>query len=200
MRTDKSSIDLYFGGLNGTDHCVCVGEMIPTTATLVFPTLRLKPAALGVTSERPFRWIAPSGHPGVMFNQPTQSRAISLGPIRMRFSIPGTERFNVSIASEHYLGNESFTGIGCETGHEADILAGAPDGAMQDVSVYLWPDDNADGYPDAYTVSTGTIVVAEDGTASVPTPGSKWAAVCSSVGPEICGNPRAPVTATSSVM
>jgi hypothetical protein len=57
----------------------------------------------------------------------------------------------------------------------------------------LWPDGpDADENPDAYTVSTGTIVVAGDGSASVPVPGSKWAAVCSSVGPLTCGNPKAP--------
>ena len=110
----------------------------------------------------------------------------------MSFSIPGTERFSFSIAAQHYDGNEGFTGISCETDHEDLILAHSPDGAMKDVSVYLWPDDNTDGYPDAYTVSTGTIVVAGDGTASVPIPGSKWAAVCSSVGPLTCGNPKAP--------
>lgn len=109
----------------------------------------------------------------------------------LRLSIPGTKRFSISIASEWYEGNESFTGIGCETGHEAAILANTPGGAMKDVSVYLWPDDDADGYPDAYTVSTGTITVDQNGTASV-TPGSKWAAVCSSEGPLTCGNPRAP--------
>lgn len=111
----------------------------------------------------------------------------------MRFSIPGTERFSVSIASEHYEGNESFTGIGCETGLEAEILTNAPtpDGKMQDVSVYLWPDDDTDGFPDGYTVTTGSITVDANGTPSVSA-GPRYAAVCSSVGPLVCGNPRAP--------
>jgi hypothetical protein len=113
----------------------------------------------------------------------------------MHFTIPetGIDRFSVSIASEHYEGNESFTGIACKSGHEAEILTHSPEagGNMRDVSVYLWPDVNVDGIPDGYTVTTGSITVDGNGTLNV-TEGSRWAAVCSAVGPLDCGNPRAP--------
>ena len=125
----------------------------------------------------------------------------------MKFSIPGTEHFNFSIAGQHYPGNESFTGINCETGFEGEILAHAPaldvatlgnvddDGVgMRDVSVYLWLDgDDADNLPDGYTVSTGKIT--PPGGPGRPTDIStarRYAAVCSAVGPAVCGNPHAP--------
>ncbi|MFC1701991.1 hypothetical protein ACFL1J_04525 [Pseudomonadota bacterium] len=118
----------------------------------------------------------------------------------MHFNIPGTQRFSVSIASLWYEGNETFTGISCESGHELDILAGAPEpgGAMRDVSVYLWLDGDGDGFADGYTVTTGDITPLQhengDYKEGPPTvnPGSRYAAVCSSVGPEVCGNPKAP--------
>jgi len=129
----------------------------------------------------------------------------------MRFNFPGTERFNLSIAAQHYPGNESFTGIGCETGFEQQILENAPNGNMRDVSVYLWRDGvDADELPDGYTVSTGVITPRKDGSdylegppdVSYPEPDPDadppnldhltYAAVCSSVGPDTCGNPRAP--------
>lgn len=118
----------------------------------------------------------------------------------MRFSIPGTEHFNFSIASEWYEGNESFTGIGCETGFEEQILLNAPNPrggggveAMRDVSVYLWLDgDDADDLPDGYTVSTGLISKPTGEGPPAITPGPRYAAVCSSVGPAVCGNPHAP--------
>jgi hypothetical protein len=116
----------------------------------------------------------------------------------MRFSIPGTAHFNFSIASEWYAGNESFTGIGCETGFEYEILAHAPAPgggveAMRDVSVYLWRDGaDTDDLPDGYSVSTGTITPpAGEGPPTI-VPGSRYAAVCSALGPTVCGNPRAP--------
>jgi len=117
----------------------------------------------------------------------------------MRFSIPGTEHFNFSIASKWYEGNESFTGIGCETGFENQILANAPpvaeggDSGMQDVSVYLWLDgDDADDLPDGYTVSTGQIIKPNSEGPPTIDSGLRYAAVCSSVGPAVCGNPHAP--------
>ena len=117
----------------------------------------------------------------------------------MNFKIPGNARTNFSIASQHYPGNESFTGISCETGTEAAILTGAPGGGMKDVSVYLWRDgDDADDLPDGYTVTTGTINLVPDAFgvyaegAPPVTAGTRYAAVCSSVGPEVCGNPKAP--------
>jgi hypothetical protein len=130
-------------------------------------------------------------------------------PMGMRFSIPGMERTSFSIASQWYPGNESFTGIGCETGFNQEILdnapplieAGAIEGpsvlvptGMQDVSVYLWEDgDDADNLPDGYTVSTGTIVdLGVEGPPGVNSAAPLYAAVCSSIGPDTCGNPRAP--------
>jgi hypothetical protein len=126
----------------------------------------------------------------------------------MKFSIPGMERTSFSIASQWYEGNESFTGIGCETGFNNAILDNAPplidiSGeeedpifvplGMQDVSVYLWEDNNDDSLPDGYTISTGII---EDpdapGQPEVNPVAPRYAAVCSSVGPDTCGNPRAP--------
>ncbi len=123
----------------------------------------------------------------------------------MRINIPGTERFNLSIASQWYPGNEGFTGIGCQTGFEQQILDNAPPveagglTGMKDVSVYLWLDGDGDNLPDGYTVSTGVIVPrrqAPDGDylegPPQVTPVARYAAVCSSVGKGDCGNPRAP--------
>ena len=114
----------------------------------------------------------------------------------MHVGIPGTgiDRFAISIASKHYAGNESFTGIACESGDEANILAHSPDGAMEDVSVYLW-DADEDGFADGYTVTTGREDPNSPWDGSGPPdviPEPRWAAVCSAVGPEVCGNPRAP--------
>jgi hypothetical protein len=135
----------------------------------------------------------------------------------MRFSIPGMERTSFSIAGQWYEGNESFTGIGCETGFNNEILDNAPPFVdisgeeeesnfvplgMQDVSVYLWLDGgDADDLPDGYTVSTGAIAPPLDASnppvivegPPVITAGPRYAAVCSSIGPLApCGNPRAP--------
>jgi hypothetical protein len=124
----------------------------------------------------------------------------------MRFTVPastGIERFAVSIASQWYGGNEGFTGIACESGDELAILANSPekhsteteddDGPMRDVSVYLWPDVDEDGYAKAYTVTTGSINFDEEtGDFVGITPGTRWAAVCSAAGPQDCGNPKAP--------
>jgi len=126
----------------------------------------------------------------------------------MRFKVPastGSERFAVSIASKWYEGNELFTGIACESGDEANILINSPEeagspnldgsnvkGHMRDVLVYLWPDDDGDGYADAYTVTTGLIVVDENTGFPTVTPGPRYAAVCSAAGPKVCGNPKAP--------
>jgi hypothetical protein len=132
----------------------------------------------------------------------------------------GSERFAVSIASEWYDGNEGFTGIACESGDEANILTHSPEPGgllnldvnnelkklsvpheMRDVLVYLWPDGpDDDDFPDAYTVTTGSFVLNEDYSIKLdeltgsPTviPGSRWAAVCSALGPKTCGNPKAP--------
>ena len=111
----------------------------------------------------------------------------------MHLGLPGTGPFSVSIASKHYIGNEAFTGINCEIDDPAyveAILANAPGGAMQDVSVYLWDDRDNDSLPDAYTVTTGSFIRSEDDGQIVrdddgmPTvvPGSRYAAVCSAVG------------------
>jgi len=114
----------------------------------------------------------------------------------MNFSVVdvGLDRFSISVAAQHYLGNENFTGIACEVSYEDGqaILANAPDRPMQDVSVYLWPDSDADGLPDAYTVTTGTFLSFDPETGPVIEPGSRYAAVCSAVGPLVCGNPQAP--------
>jgi len=114
----------------------------------------------------------------------------------MTFSIPGTERFSVSIASEHYPGNESFTGISCETGYEEQILAHAPGEVMRDVSVYLWRDGlDDDDLPDGYTITTGKITPDPDPPFGPPRNieyGARYAAVCSSFGERTCGNPKAP--------
>lgn len=124
--------------------------------------------------------------------------------IGMRFSIPGMERTSFSIASQWYPDNESFTGIGCETGFNPEILANAPPLVedetgdpvplgMQDVSVYLWEDGDGDELPDGYTVTTGTIVdPGAEGPPGVDPIVPRYAAVCSSIGPDVCGNPRAP--------
>ena len=113
----------------------------------------------------------------------------------MHLGLPGTGPFSVSIASKHYIGNEAFTGIDCEIDdpvYVQAILDNAPGGAMQDVSVYLWPDTDNDGLPDAYTVTTGSfkrnldnsiVVDVEDGRPLIePGPRYRYAAVCSAVG------------------
>ena len=127
----------------------------------------------------------------------------------MHFGKPdtGIDRFAISIASQHYPGNEKFTGIACEIDdpdYVAKILASSPEledlsagrskGAMRDVSVYLWRDTDEDGLPDGYTVTTGEFGVITkdlDGPPEVE-PGARWAAVCSAVGDKECGNPKAP--------
>lgn len=122
----------------------------------------------------------------------------------MRFNVPtgsAGERFTISIASLHYQGNEGFTGIACESGDEKNILLNAPGGPMEDVSVYLWGDGiDDDEFPDGYTVTTGSfkrdtsdnIVVNPDGSPVLESAGSRWAAVCSAMGPNDCGNPQSP--------
>lgn len=136
----------------------------------------------------------------------------------MNFAVAGMgiDRFSISVAAQHYVGNENFTGIACETDEDDAInyangqliLANAPpaeaggEWGMQDVSVYLWLDgDDADDLPDGYSVTTGTFEL--DGGAVLldpdtgypviePGPKSKYAAVCSAVGPLVCGNPKTP--------
>jgi len=116
----------------------------------------------------------------------------------MHFGKPdtGIDRFAISIASKHYEGNESFTGISCESGYEAEILTHSPEpgGAMRDVSVYLWRDFDGDGLADGYTVTTGKFGEIADSLEGPPDvePGARWAAVCSAVGDKTCGNPKAP--------
>lgn len=119
----------------------------------------------------------------------------------MNFSIQkmGIDRFRISVASLWYPGNENFTGIACETGYEDAILANAPGGPMKDVWVYLWPDSDGDGLSDAYTVTTGTFDFDEDENVMLDDDGwpivhadASWAAVCSALGPLVCGNPKAP--------
>jgi hypothetical protein len=113
----------------------------------------------------------------------------------MHLSIPGAGLFSISIASKHYEGNETFTGIACdidEPGYVEAILANSPGVPMRDVSVYLWADADHDGLPDAYTVTTGefkrnpsnrSIIVDGDGGPTFEDgPGSRYAAVCSTVG------------------
>jgi hypothetical protein len=117
----------------------------------------------------------------------------------MHFGKPdtGIDRFAISIASLHYKGNENFTGIACEIDdpkYVKAILANSPEGAMRDVSVYLWRDADKDGLPDGYTVTTGEIKDVDETLDGPPDviPGTRWAAVCSAVGPDApCGNPKA---------
>jgi len=112
----------------------------------------------------------------------------------MNFSVVnvGIDRFSISVAAQHYPGNENFTGIACETGHEEEILAKAPDGPLRDVSIYLWTDSDADGLPDAYTISTGVITPPQGDGPPLVSAEARYAAVCSAVGPLVCGNPQAP--------
>jgi len=207
---DSFAPPLGFGGVAGVDTGR-LGSSLDLSGTVddpVYPTL-FEPAGDGSNGPnmdemdpirinvRPYR-----EEPNYQTEDGIHLLPWSATPYRMgmRFSIPGTERFSFSIAAQWYEGNESFTGIGCETGFEQQILDNAPGGGMQDVSVYLWRDgdDDADDLPDGYTVTTGTIgpVVKVDGIYPEGPPpvasDTKYAAVCSSVGPDVCGNPRAP--------
>ena len=156
---------------------------------------KMEPIALNI---RPYR-LDPDQTAESIHLLPWKNEPYEMG---MNFRIPGSsDRFSVSIASQWYPGNESFTGLSCETGGtQPAILAGAPDGPMKDVSVYPWIDGNDDGLADGYTVTTGTITLDPpdiegnyaEGAPPV-TPGFRYAAVCSSAGPDApCGNPKAP--------
>jgi len=151
-----------------------------------FPNMDdMEPIRIGV---RPYRDDPNQTADGIHLLPPGTSYEMGL-----RINFPGTEHFNFSVASQWYEGNESFTGIGCETGFEQQILENAPDGHMQDVSVYLWLDGNdADDLPDGYTVSTGVITKPAGEGPPLVSAGTRYAAVCSSVGPAVCGNPQAP--------
>jgi hypothetical protein len=62
----------------------------------------------------------------------------------------------------------------------------------EDVTVYLWPDENDDGMPDGYTVTTGVVTgVGDDNAYSLANPPAvtsapRTAAICSQVGPVDC--------------
>jgi hypothetical protein len=61
----------------------------------------------------------------------TPGKAYEMG---MNFAVQkmGIDRFRISVASTWYPGNETFTGIGCETGHEDEIRDKAPPGFDSD--------------------------------------------------------------------
>lgn len=64
------------------------------------------------------------------------------------------------------------------------------DAVTEDVTLYVWPDDDADGVPDGYTVTTGLI---DDTSTTPPTviSGSRKATLCSNVDADgnTCGGP-----------
>lgn len=198
-KANVRNVDLILGGFDiGTFYQVVNGAQEGTAYLKdLYPKI-FEPAANGNGMDamrigvRPYR-----GDP--ILQDPSQTtESIHLLPpgiyeMGMHFYIPNTgiDRFSISIASKHYEGNEAFTGIDCDSGYEAQILDHSPDGPMQDVSVYVWPDGDNDGLPDAYTVTTGVISFDELGFPKVE-PGSRYAAVCSAVGPLVCGNPKAP--------
>lgn len=188
--------DFEMGDFNvpeGTDYTYYLKDLYPNLfAEATSHDLdKMEPIRLNV---RPYRNDSEQSAEGIHLI-PWRAEPYDMG---LRFSFPGTKRFSISVAGKHYPENESFTGIGCETGQEAAILANSPDGVMKDASVYLWRDGvDADDLPDGYTVTTGEIEHEED--TPIPEglpynikPGYRWGAVCSSIGPETCGNPRAP--------
>ena len=61
------------------------------------------------------------------------------------------------------------------------------DAVSEDLTVYLWPDDDGNGVADGYTLTTGTI--AAGGSPPVVTPGTRLATICSNTGSLVCGGP-----------
>jgi hypothetical protein len=113
----------------------------------------------------------------------------------LTFRLPGSVNlYRFSVASRHFPGNEKFTGIQCHTGNEQYILDNAPGGPMQDVTVYLWPDDDGDGLPDGYSVTTGAFINhgANLGTENEVLPETTdeplVAAICGLAGPKDCAD------------
>ena len=61
------------------------------------------------------------------------------------------------------------------------------DAISEDVTVYLWPDDDSNGVADGYTITTGTIASA--GSPPLVNPGVRLATICSNSGSVACGGP-----------
>jgi len=53
--------------------------------------------------------------------------------------------------------------------------------------VHVWADNDGDGVPDGYTVTTGTFD--SDTSPTGLTPGSRIATICSTAGPVVCNGP-----------
>jgi len=120
---------------------------------------------------------------------------ITMHEVAMNFSTWTSDdsHFRISLAGTHVPGNENFQGLQCQVDHDIaqTIIA---EGPVQDVTVYLWPDKDDDNLPDGYTVTTGVITDIGDPPVTLPTTSDvpRVAAICSSIGPEPCGNPQAP--------
>jgi len=146
-----------------------------------------------VISVRPYRDIPEQSADGIhlMKGYP----ATMLYEVAMNFSTwtADDSHFRISLAGTHVPGNEKFQGLQCEVDNATAqaIIAGGP---VEDVTVYLWPDNDGDNLPDGYTVTTGVITDIGDPPGTLPTTSdeSRVAAICSSIGPESCGNPQAP--------
>jgi hypothetical protein len=117
----------------------------------------------------------------------------------------------MSIASKHYAGNETFTGIACDIddrNYVAAILASPPGEApMRDVSVYLWNDVDGDGFADGYTVTTGSFTWGPEDIPSFTGPpldeninyGPRWLLFAQQLGLRFVVTQERPATVTSSV-
>lgn len=91
-----------------------------------------------------------------------------------------SDRWVVNLGSEIYLDNPKFIGALCHN------PAGVTD---EDASVIVFPDDDGDGFPDSYLVTTGTVTgFNSDGSPKNTTfrpggwgitPGSRTASICS---------------------
>ena len=103
----------------------------------------------------------------------------------MRLSVNGyADRFMFQMMGR-VIPDDFHQGVWCDLGQNPGF---DPDDAIsQDVSVHVWPDNDGDGVPDGYTVTTGTFDSAASPTSL--TPGARTATVCSTAGPVACGGP-----------
>ncbi len=80
-------------------------------------------------------------------------------------------RWKLNLASR-VVENDNLQGVLC--GDRPEAVANTTD-----VNVWVWPDDNADGVPDGYTVTTGTFDSLVNPDPELFEPGAKTAVLCS---------------------
>lgn len=103
----------------------------------------------------------------------------------MRLSVDGYgDRFMIQMMGR-VIPDDFHQGVWCDLGQNPGF--DPVDAVSQDVSVHVWPDNDGDGAPDGYTVTTGAFDSAISPTTL--TPGARTATICSTAGPVACGGP-----------